>query len=326
MKRQTIEDLFLSPESAEQIDIPYIETMPDVPSPFLVRDWKSVAQEYDALSFSREARGQFLPLSSGTTIGHNTSREGLWYLHHSWIPRTGPSSGDQSNHEGINCMAAVIGASLVGIDKTDQDGNDYVAMCEQYFSPQEKGGINLFCNIPGISSTAHSMWYFLFPNMLAAMLSDSYPNHGNLAEYVAHSADTVLRMVPALESGQWFTGYDFQNNCPTRNGRWLEGDATAGVAWIAYIAYTKSGDDKYLDAAIRCMDALLRNQQSPFYEVLLPYAVTLSARMNAEIGTRYDTTRLLGWCLEGKSRSRPGWGVIWRQVEETTTLAASKVA
>jgi hypothetical protein len=94
------------------------------------------------------------------------------------------------------------------------------------------------------------------------------------------------------------------------NGRWREGDAIAGVAWIEYMAWARSGERKYLDAARRAMEALDDFDRSTFYEVLLPYGVTLAARMNAEHGCDYDVTQLLNWCLDGNNACRPGWGVI----------------
>ncbi|MCL5279063.1 MAG: hypothetical protein M1376_04055 [Planctomycetes bacterium] len=49
-------------------------------------------------------------------------------------------------HESVNCPAAAVGAGLVGVDKRRQDGYDYVRMCERYFSPKEKGGVDIFAN------------------------------------------------------------------------------------------------------------------------------------------------------------------------------------
>ena len=117
-------------------------------------------------------------------------------------------------------------------------------------------------------------------------------------------------MAAELDQGQWYTGYDFVRHKPIYNGRWREGDAVAGVAWIEYMAWVKFRDAKYLDAARRAMDTLDDFDRSTFYEVLLPYGATLAARMNAELGTSYDVTRMLNGSFEGDSACRPGWGLI----------------
>ncbi len=292
-----------------QIRVERIEQMPNVPRPFQMRDWKQVARDYDALIFDRNARGRFLPLIWEDRTHATSDLDGFGLYTVAGDPRQGPAV-NPAQHEAINCLAAVVGASLVGIDKRAQDGYDYVRMCERYFSPKDRGGIDIFANNASLSPGTGSMWYFLFPNILAFMLADCYPGHSRLDEYMRRSADSLAELVPALEKGQWYTGHDFVRHEPVFNGRWREGDAIAGVAWIEYMAWARSGESKYLDAARRAMDTLHDFDRSTFYEVLLPYGVTLAARMNAEQGCDYDATHLFDWCLDGNNACRPGWGVI----------------
>jgi len=296
-------------EPCPQVRVGRIEQMPNMPKPFRMRDWKQVARDYDTLVFDRSARGRFLPLiwEDRTHVTSDLDGFGLYTV--AGDPRQGPAV-NPGQHEAVNCLAAVVGASLVGIDKRKQDGRDYVRMCERYFSPKDRGGLDLFGNTASLSPGTGSMWYLLFPNMLAFFLADCYPDHGRLEEYMRRSADTIAELVPALEKGQWYTGYDFVRHEPVFNGRWREGDAIAGVAWIEYMAWARFGERKYLEAARGAMDALDDFERSTFYEVLLPYGVTLAARMNAEQACDYDVTQLLNWCLDGSTTCRPGWGVI----------------
>lgn len=291
-----------------QLRIRRIEQMPNLPQPFQMRDWQQVARDYDALVFDRRAKGPFLPLiwEDRTHVTSDLDGFGLYTVPAD--PRQGPTHPDQ--HESINSLAAVVGASLVGIDKRCQDGYDYVRMCELYFSPKDKGGIDIFANAPSLTPSTGSMWYVLFPNMLASMLADCYPGHGRLEEYVRRSADAIVEMATELDQGQWYTGYDFVRNKPIFNGRWREGDALAGVAWIEYMAWARFGDSRYREAARHALDRLHSFDHSTFYEVLLPYGATLAARMNAELRSDYDISRLLNWCFEGDSACRPGWGLI----------------
>ena len=46
----------------QQINISRIEQMPNLPSPYEMRDWKKVTMGYDSLVFNFNLTGQYLPL------------------------------------------------------------------------------------------------------------------------------------------------------------------------------------------------------------------------------------------------------------------------
>ena len=48
--------------NAQQININRIEQMPNIPSPYEMRDWKKVTAGYDSLVFDINRTGQYLPL------------------------------------------------------------------------------------------------------------------------------------------------------------------------------------------------------------------------------------------------------------------------
>ena len=85
----------------------------------------------------------------------------------------------------------------------------------------------------------------------------------------------------------------------TGDMRWLEPESSAAFAWLTYMAHAKFDDAKYLQAATSAMDALNANTDNPHYACILPFGAYIAARMNAEQGTSYDTTRILNWCFEG---------------------------
>ena len=70
----------------------------------------------------------------------------------------------------------------------------------------------------------------------------------------------------------------------------------------------------FLTAADWCLRSLEERprDQSPLYEVLLPYGALAAARMNAELGRNYDVAKLVNDCFDphGRPQARPGWGVI----------------
>src|SRR4030043_732097 len=118
---------------AQQITLPRIDLMPDFPQPYLMRDWKRVAQGYDSLVFDKNLTGQYLPLVFFHETNVNYSGHSSFGLHTA-IGTSNPAAG-----EGINVIPAVVGASLVGIDKTNQYGQNWALMCEEYFNrrPEE---------------------------------------------------------------------------------------------------------------------------------------------------------------------------------------------
>ncbi|HEV8539491.1 MAG TPA: hypothetical protein VGR15_11290, partial [Bacteroidota bacterium] len=47
---------------AQQVAIPRIDQMPNLPSPYLMRNWREVARGYDSLAFDLNRTGEYLPL------------------------------------------------------------------------------------------------------------------------------------------------------------------------------------------------------------------------------------------------------------------------
>ncbi|MCK4715522.1 MAG: hypothetical protein KAT54_01825, partial [Candidatus Marinimicrobia bacterium] len=109
----------------QQINISRVEQMPNLPSPYLMRNWKQVTLGYDSLVFDLTRAGDYLPL---IWINTNTIN---YPSHNSFGLHSVVGSPHPSNAEAINVLPAVVGASLVGIDKSDQNGFDWVLMCEE---------------------------------------------------------------------------------------------------------------------------------------------------------------------------------------------------
>ena len=219
------------------------------------------------------------------------------------------SSDHPGTQEGITCMGAVLGATLVGIDKS-RAVHDYVRMCEAWFN--ESNGLNLVLNYQR-QETGGSFWYEIWPHIVFYALSDRYPDKPRLAEIMHTTADRWCQACRDLaRSGNVpdfdHTSYNFRTRQPVDNGRWKEPDAAAGVAWLEYTAWAKFQEPKYLDAAENCLRFLQNRTENPYYEVLLPDGALVAVRLNAELDRDYDVDRLLDWCF-GISDCRGGWGV-----------------
>jgi hypothetical protein len=291
---------------AQQIPITRVEMMPNMPSPYNMQDWKKVALGYDSLVFDLNRQGQYLPLS---WLDFNT----INYPNHesfgidSYVGTFAPNSG-----EAINVLAAVVGATLLGIDKSDQNGHNWVLGCEEFFNnrPQE----NVYLNNP-VTSSGSDWWYDTMPNIFFYQLYDSYPNTGDFNYQFTKIADQWLRAVEKMEgrTTPWhipfmnYRGWYLESMTPNNTGV-PEPEAAGAIAWLLYNAYYVTGQTKYRIGAELALEFLNNWNTNPSYELQLPYGAYTAARMNAEIGTSYSIQKIVNWCFDVGSLRQ--WGVI----------------
>uniref|UniRef100_UPI000592FF49 hypothetical protein n=1 Tax=Gorillibacterium massiliense TaxID=1280390 RepID=UPI000592FF49 len=105
-----------------------VKQMPEIPAPFEMRDWREVAIRYDSLIFDFNVQGSFYPLIWWDRTRRNIDRDTFG------LPSYLGASGGPESHEAINTAAAVLGATLCGVDKSDQNGSNWVSMLEGYFT------------------------------------------------------------------------------------------------------------------------------------------------------------------------------------------------
>jgi len=290
---------------AGQRNIECVDLMPNIPRPFKMKDWRAAAIAYDRFVFDFNAKGQYLPLiwidDSRTNINRPTF--GLY----SYV---GDMRQGGANHESVNCMGAVLGATVAGIDKSRQQHN-YVLMCEAYYNRKNRS--NLVLNNVD-QRTGGSFWYEIWPHILFYALADKYPGLGEMDAIVETTANRWHEACHHMSGKDGrpnldHTAFDFKTLKPVDNGRWREPDAAAGIAWLEYMAWVRHHNPKHLKAAVACMEFLNDRTLNPYYEVLMPYGAYVAARMNAELGRSYDVHKFINWCF-GISDCRGGWGVI----------------
>ena len=290
-------------ESTAQPTIARVERMPNLPQPYVLRDWHQVTRDYIDLLLDFDERGKHLPLVR-------------WRDESRTMVSIPAYVGGPSDPEAINFIAAIVSGSLVGLDMRDYRGQDWVKMGEQFFSADEGVYIN---RLNG--STGESFWYDVFPNVLFFQLNSLYPDdteRDRQAVSVAlkwHDACVALggKTDPLALPNFDHTGLNLKTMQPEDKGR-IEVEAAAGIAWLEYMAWVRYKDPRFLTAADWAIRALEARpvEQSPLYEVLLPYGAVAAARMNAELGRDYDVEKLVNACFEprGRPQARPGWGVI----------------
>ncbi len=291
---------------AQQINIYRIEMMPNQPTPYEMRNWKQVTSGYDSLVFDLNLTGQYLPLVWTDGNGVNYPEHNRFGLH-SVVGTPHPE-----NAEGINVLAAVVGATLVGIDKSNQNGFNWVLMCEEFFNkrPEENVYLNNF-----VGNSGNDWWYDTMPNIFFYQLYDLYPGTGDFDYQFTSIADQWLEAVKTMggSTTPWnlpymnYRAWHMATMTPNESGV-REPEAAGAIAWLLYNAFTKNGDEKYRIGAEWAMEFLDNWTSNPSYELQLPYGVYAAARMNAEMGTAYDIEKLLNWCFTPDENVR-NWGV-----------------
>lgn len=289
-----------------------VPNFPASPGPATPFDWRRRAVDYDAFVYRWSSSEDYPTIRQDLT--HYNSASPTYKLPSYLGDNRLETDGLQ---EAVNQIASVVGATLVGIDKSAQGGRDYVDMLSTFFRPDL--GVALNMPAPDVPrSTAlnggDSYWYATAPNVLLFMLGALYPRRVALTDILGTIADRYHDMASALggDSADFDgTGFDFRamrtcwNQADVNEG----GDGAAGAALIGLWAYARSGERRHLELAKRAMSYLERARDNLFYEVLpvvLPY---VASRMNAELGTAYEVDKYLGWLVAG-SEARPGWGTL----------------
>jgi hypothetical protein len=292
--------------AVEQKRIDRVERAPNLPEPFHMRDWKAVAAGYDGLAFDLQARGEHLPLIWLDENRINIDRTGFGISSYVGDYRTLNEIKGARVYESIATMGSVLGATLIGIDKTRGEHN-WVQMSEEFYCTAN--GENLILNKP-VDRSGNSFWYETFPHILFYSLADRYPGVGRMDEIIdATSQKWYEACVVLTDSGQQpdfnHTAFNFTSMQPVDNGKWREPGSAGAIGWIQYVAYRRAlaaGNDedaqRFLDAADWCMQFLDDWPTNPYYEVQLLFGVYTAARMNAELDRDYDIDKLINWCFD----------------------------
>ena len=281
--------------------------MPNQPAPYNVRDWKQVALNYDAYIYDVNKTGQYLPLCYLMPSGINYPQNERFGLH-TYIGTSSPLG-----NEAINVLPSLVGATLIGVDKSDHYGKNWVLMSQDFFN--KVNGQNLYLNNAG-GTSGSDWWYDMMPNVFFYQLYDLYPNIGGEADLqfttIAGRFEEAVRAMGGSEA-PWqpaymnYRAWNFQTMQPNTTSV-PEPEAAGTFAWTLYHAWKVTGNPDYLKAAEWSIEFLDNWSSNPSYELQLPYGTLIAAKMNAELGTDYDIEKMVNWSFnKGELRN---WGTI----------------
>lgn len=303
-------------EKVKQVSIHRVDSMPDMPETYKMLDWKQKAQKYDQFIFDWNNKSEVGPLiwlddarrnMDQTTFGLYTAIKDI---------RQGKNANNGEFHESLNSLAAILGAGLVGIDKTNQDGYNYVKMVQNYFNSDNGWNIVMNNTTPSVAllggGYGRDWWYDVLPNALYYAICDVFPNVDGAEKIQKSIAEQFVKADSVLNGNYDYSYFDYAQMKGMVNNIPLQQDAAGGHAYVLLCAYHKFGDPRYLQHSKSAIEALLAQKESRFYEALLPLGVYTAAYLNAIEGANYDVAKLLDWVFDGckSPAGRTGWGII----------------
>lgn len=302
--------------AVRQTPIARVELMPDMPKSYEMLDWKTKARKFDAYVFDWNNQGKSGPLIWIDNAHRNIDQPTFGLYTAIGDVRQGPTHNGGEFHEALNTITALLGAGLVGIDKTHQDGFNYVKMVQNYFNSTNGWNIVMNNTNPQVANLGggygRDWWYDVLPNALYYALSDVFPGVDGADSIMYKVAERFVQADSVLAGNYDYSYFDYGKLRGGRNHIAFQQDAAGGHAYVLLAAYKKFGDKRYLHHSETAIEALLNQKESRFYEALLPLGVYTAAYLNATQGKHYDVHKLLDWVFEGckSDTGRKGWGII----------------
>ena len=300
----------------EQVAIERVNLMPDMPESYQMIDWKQKARDFDRFVFDWNNSSEVGPLIWLDNARRNVDQETFGLYTAVKDIRQGKDANNGEFHESLNSLAAILGAGLVGIDKTNQDGYNYVKMVQNYFNSDTGWNIVMNNTTSSVGSKGggygRDWWYDVLPNALYYAVCDVFPHVEGAEEIQKSIAEQFVKADSVLNGNYDYSYFDYGQMKGGVNHIPLQQDAAGGHAYVLLCAYRKFGDNRYLQHAKSAVEALLSQKESRFYEALLPLGAYTAAYLNATEGTSYDVKKLLDWVFDGckSPTGRTGWEII----------------
>lgn len=303
-------------EPVVQTSLPRIDQMPDIPRPLKIIDWKRKTMQFDSLVFNLDNHASYGPLMWLDSSRRNINQVTFGIYTVMGDVRQGPKKNNGEFHEALTSLNSLLSAGLMGIDKTNQHGFNYVKMAQNYFNSDNKWNIVMNNTNPSVALAGggygRDWWYDVYPNVLYYGVAALFPKVAN-TEFIQRTVAEQFYKADSVLNGNYdYSYFDYAKMKGMRNQIPLQQDVAGGQGWVLYSAYHKFGDIRYLKGAKSAIQTLSKQKESRFYEILLPFGAYTAARLNAENGTNYDVTHILNQIFDGcqSKDGRYGWGVI----------------
>ncbi|WP_367864282.1 hypothetical protein [Pedobacter sp. WC2423] len=319
-----------SQAQVKQVNISRVDAMANLPQPLQIIDWKAMALKFDRTVYDFNAKGKYWPMVWIDSTGKNFKEPTLGMYTAVGDVRQGLQHNKGMFHEALANMGGVLGATLVGIDKSKQQGLNYVGMLRNYFNKDTGWDIMMNNTAPEVAllggGYGRDWWYDVYPNVLFYAVYDKYPAEPGFEMMARSIAEKFYKADSVLNGNYKYSYFDYGKMKPMSTHICAQPDAAAGHAYVLYSAYKKFGDPRYLKGAISAMKALESEKINPTYELLMPFGAYVAARMNAEQGTNFDIAKMLNWTFDGTAVCRAGWGFLvgnWNGFDISGTVGST---
>lgn len=202
-------------EKIVQVSINRVDSMPDIPETYKMLDWRQKAKDYDRFIFDWNNKSEVGPLIwlddarrniDQTTFGLYTAIKDI---------RQGKDANNGEFHESLNSLAAILGAGLVGIDKTNQDGYNYVKMVQNYFNSDNGWNIMMNNTNPAVANLGggygRDWWYDVLPNALYYAVCEVFPNVDGAERIQRSIAEQFVKADSVLNGNYDYSYFDYKN-------------------------------------------------------------------------------------------------------------------
>ncbi|MCF7974114.1 MAG: hypothetical protein K9N55_09890 [Phycisphaerae bacterium] len=271
--------------AVEQLAIARVnDHFPRLPQPYMMRDWKQVAQDYYRMVCDPSLKGGGNGHFPIIQINENHTFDFGAYL---------CSPPKRTGGEGMNCFGAIVGGTVAGLDMTDLYGFDFIDSFKHWYDarhglykvhPDNKGPV------------VHSGVYGYWPVMLSVMIMNYYQDDADFKQHFTSTAERFYDVCVGHgfpDNPDYFSyGFNFDTLKPDGRKEPMNrfGNAS-GVAWIEFVGWKVLGTQKYLDAAESAIQWHLKHPAR--YECTHMPGPVVVARLNAELGRRYDLGRMM---------------------------------
>lgn len=291
-----------------------VDSMSALPQPLQIIDYAKLAKRFDSTVYDFNASGDYWPLVWIDSSRKNFDQPVVGMYTAIGDVRQGAANHNGMFHESLATMGGVLGATLVGVNKSNQQGFNYVSMLKNYFNRDTRWDIMMNNTCPEVAALGggygRDWWYDVFPNVLFYAVYDKYPNESGFDSLAIKIADKFYLADSILNGNYEYSFFDYAQMKPVKSHICAQPDAAAGHAYVLYSAYKRFKDPKYLKGAISALDALAAQPRNPSYEVLMPFGAYVAARINAEEQKDYSVQKLLEWSFDGTAICREGWGFL----------------
>ncbi len=273
----------------------------NMPKDYQAINYQEKALEYDRLVYDFTLEGTYLPLIWLDNI----------YQTYGIAAYVGdPRHGIDGSQEAVTNIASVLSASLLGVDKTDQNGYNYVRMLNAFYSEDE----SIILNNPSGLSQNTSLWYLIYPAILYAQVSLLYEEEQQMRINTLNTIESWYQAAVIMFDSEYlfdYSHFNFITMEPYRNNIWREPDSAVGISMLMYLGYQLTNDNKYKQMAIDTLNYIDNSFfGSPMYELLLFYGPYLASCFNEQFGTSFKVEKFFDKIFDGNSIPRGGWGMI----------------